>query len=94
MSDTTTSAQDTARELAIRARVALHDVAGRARDLAERAKQERGQTAAEYMGILLIVSVIIAALFGSGIGGWIVNGAQDLIQDIANGDSDGADTGN
>ena len=29
---------------------------------------ERGQTAAEYLGILLIVGVIIAALAGSGIG--------------------------
>jgi Flp pilus assembly pilin Flp len=94
MSDVTTSAQDRARELAIRARVAMHDVARRAHDLAERGKDERGQTAAEYMGILLIVSVIIAALFGSGIGGWIVNGAEDLIQDIAKGNDDGADTGN
>jgi Flp pilus assembly pilin Flp len=93
MSDVTTSAQDTARELAIRARVAMHDVARRARDLAERGKEERGQTAAEYMGVLLLVSLIIAALFTSSIGDWITNGVGDLVNDIANGRDDGANTG-
>jgi hypothetical protein len=88
MSDVTTSAQDTARELAIRARVAMHDIAAQ---VAERAKQERGQTAAEYMGILLIVSVIIAALFGSGIGDLIVRAAKNLVGDIGEGNSNGAD---
>lgn len=84
MSDITTTARDTARELAIRARVALHD-------LVQRAGEQRGQTAAEYMGILLVVSVIIAALFTSGIGGWIVSGAEDLIKDIGKGNDDGAE---
>lgn len=89
MSDITT----TSRDLAIRARVALHGAAGRARDLVERTRDERGQTAAEYMGVLLLVSLIIAALFTSSIGDWITNGVGDLVNDIANGDSDGADTG-
>jgi hypothetical protein len=92
MSDITTSAQDTARELAIRARVAMHDVAGRARDLAERSREERGQTAAEYMGVLLLVSLIIAALFTSSVGDWIKNGVADLVDDVANGRKDGAKT--
>jgi hypothetical protein len=88
MSDITT----TSRELAIRARVAMQDVAGRTRDLVERARDERGQTAAEYMGVLLLVSLIIAALFTSSIGDWITNGVGDLVNDIANGESDGANT--
>jgi Flp pilus assembly pilin Flp len=86
MSDITTNAQNAARELAIRARVAMHD-------LAERAKEQRGQTAAEYMGVLLLVSLIIAALFTSSVGDWIKNGVGDLVNDIANGRDDGADTG-
>jgi Flp pilus assembly pilin Flp len=86
MSDITTNAQNAARELAIRARVAMHD-------LAERAKEQRGQTAAEYMGVLLLVSLIIAALFTSSVGDWIKNGVGDLVNDIANGRDDGANTG-
>ena len=93
MPDITTNAQDTARELAIRARVAMHDVVERTRDLVERTREERGQTAAEYMGVLLLVSLIIAALFTSSIGDWIKNGVGDLVNDIANGRKDGANTG-
>jgi len=84
MSDIITTAQDAGREAAIRVRVAMHD-------LAERAKEQRGQTAAEYMGILLVISLIIAALFTSSIDEKIVNGVGDLIKDIGNGDKDGAD---
>jgi Flp pilus assembly pilin Flp len=86
MSDITTNAQNAARELAIRTRVAMHD-------LVERAKEQRGQTAAEYMGVLLLVSLIIAALFTSSVGDWIKNGVGDLVNDIANGRDDGANTG-
>jgi Flp pilus assembly pilin Flp len=85
MSDITTSAQDTARELAIRTRVAVHGVAGRAHGLVERAKEQRGQTAAEYMGVLLLVSVIIAALVASPVGGWIADGVEKIVQEIAGG---------
>ena len=83
MSDITTTTQDAFRELCIRARVAMYD-------LAERAKEQRGQTAAEYMGILLIVSLIIAALFGAGIGTKIADGVKDLVADIGNGRGDNA----
>jgi Flp pilus assembly pilin Flp len=89
MSDITTNARD----LAIRARVAMHDAAGRTHDLVERAKDQRGQTAAEYMGVLLLVSVIIAALFASPVGGWIADGVEGLVQDIAKGRDDGAEIG-
>jgi pilus assembly protein Flp/PilA len=79
----TTTAQDAFRELCIRTRVAMYD-------LAERAKEQRGQTAAEYMGILLIISVIIAALFGAGLGTKIAGGVKDLIADIGGGKSNDA----
>jgi Flp pilus assembly pilin Flp len=88
MSDITTSAQDTARELAIRARVAMNGIAGRTHELVERAREQRGQTAAEYMGVLLLVSVIIAALVASPVGGWIADGVEKIVQEIAGGGSD------
>jgi len=86
MSDITTHTQDTFHELCGRADAALRTVAKRIRELPEEA---RGQTAAEYMGILLIVSLIIAALFASSIGTDIVNAAKNLIGDIGNGRKDG-----
>ena len=71
------------RELGIQARIALdnalHALAGRARD-------RRGQTAAEYMGILLIVAVIIGAIFSSGLGGKISNLIGEMIDHISSGD--------
>jgi Flp pilus assembly pilin Flp len=85
MSDITSSAQETARGLAIRARVALDDVAARGRGLVERGREQRGQTAAEYMGVLLLVSVIIAALVASPVGGWIADGVEKIVQEIAGG---------
>jgi Flp pilus assembly pilin Flp len=45
-----------------------------------RAQDARGQTASEYMGILLIVAVIVVGLYKSG----IVDGIGDRISDIVN----------
>ena len=45
-----------------------------------RLSDPRGQTAAEYMGILLIVAVIVAGAFKSG----IVDGIADRVSDIVN----------
>jgi Flp pilus assembly pilin Flp len=45
-----------------------------------RALDVRGQTASEYMGILLIVAVIVAGAYKSG----IVDGIADRISDIVN----------
>jgi hypothetical protein len=42
-------------------------------------RQQRGQTAAEYMGLLLVVLAIIAALAGSSIGATVAGGMKDLI---------------
>ena len=50
-----------------------------------RFRQEAGQTAAEYMGVLLVVSVIIAAVSTTGIGGEIKGKMSDLVGFIASG---------
>lgn len=50
-------------------------------ELRRRAADDSGQTAAEYMGILLI----IGALFASGIGDQIVTKAHEQIDKIASG---------
>ena len=52
-------------------------------------REERGQTAAEYMGILLVVAAIIGALIASGLPGDIASAAQSAVCRIA-GDSCGA----
>jgi DNA/RNA non-specific endonuclease/Bacterial TSP3 repeat len=46
-------------------------------------RQERGQTAAEYVGALLLVAVIIAAIAGSGIPGAVADGVRDAVCTIA-----------
>ena len=61
---TITRTEELSRELGIRAWVALTGVA---HALAERAREQRGQTAAEYMGILFIVALIIGALITAGV---------------------------
>jgi Flp pilus assembly pilin Flp len=72
-----------ARELAIRTRVAMSDLP---RVVAERMREQRGQTAAEYMGILLIVALIIGALVSLDVDGKISTAVGDFIENIKNGD--------
>jgi pilus assembly protein Flp/PilA len=63
------------RNLCIDVYVAMHS-------LADRSREERGQTAAEYMGVLLVVSAIIAAVVGMGLGDTIGDQAEKLIKRI------------
>jgi hypothetical protein len=51
--------------------------------LVVRARSQRGQTAAEYLGVLLIVSVIIATLATTDIGHEITGQLSRLVRDIA-----------
>ncbi|MEU8463767.1 hypothetical protein [Streptomyces sp. NPDC029003] len=44
--------------------------------------QDRGQTAFEYLGIILVVVVIIGAIVGSGIGTEITTKIKKAVQDI------------
>ncbi len=77
------SITDRTEALAIRTWVAL---SGAGHALAERAREQRGQTAAEYMGILLVVAVIIGAIATSGIGGKISGLIGSMIDSVSSGD--------
>jgi hypothetical protein len=78
MSDFTTTMQNAYRELCIQ----MH---GAGVALRNRVEQERGQTAAEYMGILLVVAVIIGALIAADVDGKIAKAANDMVDKISGG---------
>jgi Flp pilus assembly pilin Flp len=82
MSDLTTAAQDTVREACIQTLGAVQR-AGRA--IAKRANDPTGQTAAEYMGILLLISAIIVAIFGLHLNTTISDAVNKAVNDIING---------
>ena len=79
MSDFTTTIQAACRELCIQ----LHGAGVAVRN---RVESERGQTAAEYMGILLVVAVIIGALIAANVDGRIADAANTMVDKIAGGD--------
>ena len=72
---------DSALELQVRTATALRSLVERLSD------EERGQTAAEYLGVLVIVSVIIAAVAGTGVGDDIKNWIHDVVEKISGGNS-------
>ena len=78
MSDFTTTLQDAYREFCIQA----HGVGLAIRN---RVADKQGQTAAEYMGILLVVAVIIGALIASPLDEKIAKAAGDMVDKIAGG---------
>ena len=53
--------------------------------LRNRVSDQSGQTAAEYMGILLVVAVIIGALIAADVDGKIAKAAGDMVDKIAGG---------
>jgi hypothetical protein len=86
MSDLITTTQETFRDQCIGLYVGMLATLD---TLAERARENRGQTAAEYMGVLLVVSVIIAAVATTDIGETIKTEAVRLVKKIAGSDSSG-----
>ena len=78
MSDITTTVQDAYREVCIQ----LHGFGIAVRN---RVESQTGQTAAEYMGILLVVAVIIGALIASGLHHKIADTANGMVDKIAGG---------
>jgi Flp pilus assembly pilin Flp len=79
MSDLFTTAQDSYRDACISALVGLMS----ARDtMVERAKDARGQTAAEYMGVLLLVALIIVAVVGTHIDTKIADAVTGAVEKI------------
>jgi Flp pilus assembly pilin Flp len=85
MSDLITTKQDSFRDHCIEAYVGFESLVSR---LVERARENRGQTAAEYMGVLLVVSVIIAGVSQTQIGDQIVEKMKHLVDQIAGGNTD------
>ena len=73
---------DRTEELAIRTWVAL---SGAGKALAERARDQRGQTAAEYMGLLFVIALIIGALISLEVPQDIAKAADGLVGDISKG---------
>jgi Flp pilus assembly pilin Flp len=79
MSDLITTTQDFAREACIQTVFGVRR-AGTA--LARRAKDPSGQAAAEYMGVLLLVALIIVAVVGTGVAGDIANAVKGAVKQI------------
>jgi Flp pilus assembly pilin Flp len=84
MPELITTTQDSFRDHCIEAYVGVESFLT---GLAARARENRGQTAAEYMGVLLVVSVIIAAVAQTKVGDQIVTKIGNLVDDIAGGTS-------
>lgn len=72
-------------EAAATATVWSYELRERAKGAASRAAEQRGQTAAEYMGVLLLVGVVIFALIQSPIPDTIAKAVDRIITDISTG---------
>jgi Flp pilus assembly pilin Flp len=79
MSDLTTTAQDSFREACIQTLGAVKS-AGHA--VAKRVNDQTGQTAAEYMGILLLISAILVAIFTLNLHQTIKNAVNGAVNGI------------
>jgi hypothetical protein len=79
MSDFYNHLEQSYREFCINAR-------GAATGLRYRLTEERGQTAAEYMGILLFVAVVIGAMIFANVDGEIAKAAKGMVGKIAGGE--------
>jgi hypothetical protein len=78
MSDLITTSQDAYRNACITTFCALISAGQRVKD------EARGQTAAEYMGVLLLVGAIITVVVTSGVGGHLKTAIFDAIDNISN----------
>ncbi|MFE2130276.1 hypothetical protein [Streptomyces amritsarensis] len=76
--------QNTLLKAAVEARIRVHGWADTAvtRLRKRHAQQDRGQTAFEYLGIILVVIVIVGAIVGSGVGTEITTRIKQAVKDI------------
>ncbi|AQT74165.1 hypothetical protein [Streptomyces sp. fd1-xmd] len=76
--------QNTLLKAAVEARIRVHGWADTAVTRLRRrhAQQDRGQTAFEYLGIILVVIVIVGAIVGSGVGSEITKRIKQAVTDI------------
>jgi Flp pilus assembly pilin Flp len=70
---------DKSLELAVRGQITIADLMRRTR---ERLAPENGQTAAEYIGIVLVIVAVVAAIAASGIGKTITSAINDAVDDV------------
>ena len=82
MSDLITTAQSTFRNQCIEVFATLQTVG---HSLSERARDQRGQTAAEYMGILFIIAAIIGVVASLHLENDVSQRIKTLITDIGKG---------
>ncbi len=82
MSDITTTTQDATLAIAVRTQTFATDLIER---MQARLSDEEGQTAAEYMGILMIIGLVIAALISLKIDQKIKTGVGDALSKISGG---------
>jgi pilus assembly protein Flp/PilA len=50
--------------------------------LAGRLRERRGQTSIEYIGIIVVVAVLIAAIAGSGVADDLTRALEDSVRDV------------
>ncbi|MFB8394905.1 hypothetical protein [Streptomyces yangpuensis] len=76
--------QNTLLKAAVEARIRVNGWADTAvtRLRTRHAQQDRGQTAFEYLGIILVVIVIVGAIVGSGVGTEITSRIKQAVKDI------------
>jgi Flp pilus assembly pilin Flp len=82
MQTITHRAQDKSLELAVRAQYALVELLAR---MEERLRDEEGQTAVEYAGILAFVGILFLALFKARIADHVTTWAGNVVKDIGKG---------
>ncbi|APU41923.1 hypothetical protein [Streptomyces sp. TN58] len=76
--------QNTLLKAAVEARIRVNGWADTAvtRLRSRHAQRDRGQTAFEYLGIILVVIVIVGAIVGSGVGTEITTRIKQAVKDI------------
>ncbi|MCM2389174.1 hypothetical protein [Streptomyces albipurpureus] len=58
---------------------------------ATRKRRDEGQDSVEYVGVIVLVAAIIAALVGSGVAGDIANGLKTQVSQILGGGGGGGE---
>jgi Flp pilus assembly pilin Flp len=86
MSDFISTTQTATRDACVALFVGMQSLG---QNLAERAKDQKGQTAAEYMGVLFLVAAIIAAIMALHVPDHIANGIKKIVDGM--GGTAGAD---
>jgi hypothetical protein len=82
MSDLVTTTQDAVREASIATYFGVKRTGAK---IVERVKDPTGQTAAEYMGVLLLIALIVGALVALNVPNTVAQGIKDIVNEIKGG---------